>query len=49
VLDGTDEGKIVREAERLLDNPAAYQAMARALNPYGDGQAAIRIRDALKV
>jgi hypothetical protein len=36
------------EAERLLDDPAADQAMARALNPYGDGQAASRIRAALR-
>ena len=46
-LVGTDEDKIVMEANRLLDDPAAYQAMARALNPYGDGLAAARIRDAL--
>ena len=31
----------------LLDDPAAYQAMARALNPYGDGLASQRIVDAL--
>lgn len=47
-LVGTDEDKIVTEAERLLDDPDAYQAMARALNPYGDGQAAMRIRSALE-
>ncbi len=47
-LVGTDEDKIVTEAERLLDDADAYQAMARALNPYGDGQAAMRIRSALE-
>ncbi|MFP4076991.1 MAG: non-hydrolyzing UDP-N-acetylglucosamine 2-epimerase [Halochromatium sp.] len=46
-LVGTDEDKIVSEANRLLDDPAAYQAMARALNPYGDGLADARIRNAL--
>lgn len=34
---------------RLLDNPDAYQAMARALNPYGDGQAAGRILAAIQL
>lgn len=47
-LVGTDHGAIVREANTLLDDTAAYDAMARAHNPYGDGQAAIRIRDTLK-
>lgn len=47
-LVGTDEDKIVIEAERLLDEADAYQAMAHALNPYGDGQAAMRIRSALE-
>lgn len=47
-LVGTDQSAIVREANRLLDDPVAYEAMARAHNPYGDGQAAARIRDILK-
>jgi UDP-N-acetylglucosamine 2-epimerase (non-hydrolysing) len=47
-LVGADSDAIVREAYRLLDDPAAYESMARAHNPYGDGQAAIRIRDILK-
>lgn len=42
-LVGTDPVRIVAEAARLLDDPAAHRAMARAHNPYGDGQAAIRI------
>jgi len=42
-LVGTDEAKITREANRLLDDPTAYQAMSRAINPYGDGKAAERI------
>lgn len=46
-LVGTNETMILAEAERLLDDPAAFQAMSRAHNPYGDGQAAIRIRDRL--
>lgn len=46
-LVGTDTDLIVREASRLLDDAAAYEAMGRAHNPYGDGKAAGRIRQAL--
>ena len=42
-LIGTDEERIVQEAARLLRDPVAYDAMARAVNPYGDGRAAGRI------
>ncbi|UOA34117.1 UDP-N-acetylglucosamine 2-epimerase (plasmid) [Sulfitobacter sp. DSM 110093] len=46
-LVGTDTDLIVREAGILLDDTAAYEAMARAHNPYGDGLASQRIRDAI--
>ena len=46
-LVGTDADVIVREATRLLDDPAAYAAMARAHNPFGDGRAAARIVELL--
>lgn len=46
-LVGTDREKIVAEALLLLNDSAAYQAMGRAHNPYGDGQAAARIADVL--
>ncbi len=36
-LVGTDPDRIVTEVARLLDDPAAYAAMARAHSPYGDG------------
>lgn len=42
-LVGTDRGAIVAELCALLDDRAAYDAMARAHNPFGDGQAAARI------
>jgi len=42
-LVGTDRAAIVSEASRLLRDENAYQAMARAHNPYGDGQAVGRI------
>jgi len=45
-LIGTDSVDIVAEASRLLDDPAAYEAMARAHNPFGDGQASGRIVEA---
>ena len=47
LLVGADENRIVQEASRLLDDPGAYDAMARAHNPYGDGQAAERIARAV--
>lgn len=47
-LVGTDTQVILREANRLLDDPAAYAAMAKAVNPYGDGRAAQRIVEALQ-
>lgn len=42
-LVGTDAARIVAEVSRLLDDPAAAQAMRSANNPYGDGQACRRI------
>ena len=41
-LVGTDRQRIVAEAKNLLDQSAAYEAMANAVNPYGDGKAAAR-------
>ena len=38
---------IYGHAARLLTDPAAYRAMAQAVNPYGDGQACRRIVDAI--
>jgi UDP-N-acetylglucosamine 2-epimerase (non-hydrolysing) len=46
-LVGTDTARIVAEARRLLDDPSSHAAMARAVNPYGDGHAAERIVAAL--
>ena len=47
-LVGTDSQRIVNEVTRLLQDESAYQAMSRAHNPYGDGQACHRILSALK-
>ncbi|HSF82543.1 MAG TPA: UDP-N-acetylglucosamine 2-epimerase (non-hydrolyzing) [Anaerolineales bacterium] len=46
-LVGTDPERIVSETRRLLDDPEAYQRMAKAVNPYGDGHASERIVSAL--
>lgn len=46
-LVGTDYGRILAEATRLLDDPEAYAAMSRVANPYGDGTAARQIADAI--
>lgn len=42
-LIGTQEDAIVAAVETLLDDEAAYGAMARAHNPFGDGKASARI------
>ena len=44
---GTDVECIMAETFRLLNDPEAYAAMARPVNPYGDGHAAERIVEAL--
>ncbi len=46
-LVGTSAETIVTEISTLLDDTAAYEAMARAHNPFGDGQAARRIVELL--
>lgn len=48
LLAGTSEEGVYRALSRLLDDPAAYDAMARAENPYGDGRACQRIADVLE-
>ena len=42
-LVGTNYETIVRETSLLLTDRAAYDTMARAHNPYGDGKATSRI------
>lgn len=44
-LVGTSEEKIYNEFKNLLENKDAYQKMAHAVNPYGDGYACVRIAD----
>ena len=47
-LVGTSRGTIVNELSRLLDDPASYEKMSKALNPYGDGKACGRIVERLR-
>lgn len=44
-LIGTDKSRIISEIFTLLDDDAAYSAMARAHNPFGDGKASQRIAE----
>lgn len=47
-LVGTDESVIYENFKILLEDPDAYDAMAKASNPYGDGFACRRIADILE-
>ena len=47
-LAGVEEEVIFRMASELLSDSDAYQAMAHAANPYGDGKACRRIADAIE-
>lgn len=44
-LVGPNTDRIVEHATRLLTDESAYAAMANVANPYGDGQAAVRVAD----
>jgi len=46
-LAGVVQDDIVTMAERLICDKEAYKKMARAVNPYGDGDACRRIADAI--
>ncbi len=47
-LAGVDKADILRLASQLLDDPAVYESMAKAVNPYGDGNACARIAESIK-
>ncbi len=47
-LVGTETSRIIDATVELLSNPKAYQHMAEAVNPYGDGHACSRILQALE-
>lgn len=47
-LVGTDAQQISAAAAELLSDPIAYDAMAQAVNPFGDGQASQRILEIVR-
>lgn len=47
-LVGTNEEVIYQAFTKLLDDSNAYDAMAHAVNPYGDGHASERIADVIE-
>lgn len=47
-LVGTEPGRVEKEFNRLLTDPAAYRGMTGGNNPYGDGNACHRIADILE-
>jgi UDP-N-acetylglucosamine 2-epimerase (non-hydrolysing) len=47
-LAGTEEETIYSMAKELLTNPTEYNKMAKAANPYGDGEASRRICEAIR-
>ena len=47
-LAGVEEETIFQMASQLLSTPAAYDEVAHAVNPYGDGEACRRIVDAIE-
>jgi UDP-N-acetylglucosamine 2-epimerase (non-hydrolysing) len=46
-LAGTDEDEVYRLSDQLLRDSEAYEKMAKAANPYGDGKASRRIVEAI--
>ena len=47
-LVGTDYDKILKEVSTLLEDETEYEKMSRAVNPYGDGKACLRIVDIVR-
>lgn len=47
-LVGTSEDNIYSEFKKLIEDKEAYNQMAHASNPYGDGKASIRIANVLE-
>ena len=47
-LAGVETEDIIRLTRELLEDENAYQSMAKAVNPYGDGNACRRIADAIE-
>lgn len=48
MLAGIDKNEIINITNMLINNKSAYEMMSKSTNPYGDGLASIRIKDAIK-
>ena len=48
LLVGTNKQLIIDSLSKLLSDPSAYEKMAKAISPYGDGTACRRIVDIVK-
>ena len=48
-LVGASRDRIVESVDQLLRDESLYQKMARAHNPYGDGNASLRIREFIRL
>ncbi len=44
---GVEQNSIIKSTQKLIDDRVEYEQMARAVNPYGDGQAAAKIKKIL--
>ena len=47
-LVGTDTDKIILSAQKLISDEEHYEKMSKAINPYGDGLASVRISDIIE-
>jgi len=47
-LVGSDQDNIIKEVQNLLDDPGEYHKMSKAHNPYGDGNASVKILKILR-
>ena len=47
-LVGSDQGNIIKEVQKLLNDNSEYQKMSKAHNPYGDGNTSEKILNILK-
>ncbi len=48
ILVGTNKQNIIRHIENLLDNTLLYERMSNSINPYGNGDAAIKIKECIQ-
>jgi UDP-N-acetylglucosamine 2-epimerase (non-hydrolysing) len=48
ILVGTNKDSIIKHVKLLLDDESEYKKMSTAINPYGDGRSALRIKEILE-